>query len=65
MAKDKRVKMTLLLDSDTISILSEYSYNKHGRTNISNAVREIAKEYGNIQQNRQQQQTNSLEKVTK
>lgn len=46
MAKDKRVKMTLLLDSDTITILNEYSYILFGRTNISNAVRDIAKEYG-------------------
>ena len=47
MAKDsKRVKMTLLLDSDTISILNKYSFVKFGKTNVSNAVREIAKEYG-------------------
>lgn len=57
MAKDKRVKMTLLLDSDTINILNEYSFMTNGRTNISNAVREIAKTYGKekLQQNKPRQ----------
>jgi len=46
MAKDKRVKMTLLLDSDTIDLLKQYSLEKAGTENVSNAVRMIAKEYG-------------------
>ena len=44
MAKD-RVKMTLLLDSDTINILKQFSQEKSGTENVSNAVRMIAKEY--------------------
>lgn len=44
MAKDK-VKMTLLLDSDTITILKQYATEKSGTENISNAVRMMAKEY--------------------
>jgi len=44
MAKD-RVKMTLLLDSDTINILKAYALEKSGTENVSNAVRMIAKEY--------------------
>jgi hypothetical protein len=44
MAKD-RVKMTLLLDSDTINILKKYVLGKTGTENISNAVRMMAKEY--------------------
>lgn len=54
MAKDNRVKMTLLLDSDTINILKEYSYVTNKNTNVSNAIREIAKTYGKekLQQNK-------------
>ncbi len=44
MAKD-RVKMTLLLDSDTIAILKQYALEKSGTENVSNAVRMMAKEY--------------------
>ncbi|MDB4681370.1 hypothetical protein OAE88_00520 [bacterium] len=44
MAKD-RVKMTLLLDSDTIAILKQYATDKSGTENVSNAVRMMAKEY--------------------
>ena len=44
MAKD-RVKMTLLLDSDTIVTLKQYALDKSGTENVSNAVRMIAKEY--------------------
>jgi len=44
MAKD-RVKMTLLLDSDTIDILKQYALDKTNTENVSNAVRMIAKEY--------------------
>ena len=46
MHKVKRVKMTLLLDSDTIELLKAYALNKSGTENVSNAVRMIAKEYG-------------------
>jgi len=44
MAKD-RVKMTLLLDSDTIDTLKKYALEKTNTENVSNAVRMIAKEY--------------------
>ena len=44
MTKD-RVKMTLLLDSDTINILKQYALDKTNTENVSNAVRMIAKEY--------------------
>ena len=44
MAKD-RVRMTLLLDSDTIAILKQFASEKSGTENVSNAVRMMAKEY--------------------
>lgn len=44
MAKD-RVRMTLLLDGDTITILKQYALDKSGTENVSNAVRMMAKEY--------------------
>jgi len=44
--KSKRVKMTLLLDDETIKLLKQYSYEKFGSTNVSNSVRSMAKEYG-------------------
>jgi len=44
MAKDK-VKMTLLLDSETIAILKHYALDKTNTENVSNAVRMMAKEY--------------------
>ena len=44
--KDKgRVKMTLLLDSETIQLLKQYSYETIGATNVSKAVMLMAKEY--------------------
>jgi hypothetical protein len=44
MQKSKRVKMTLLLDSDTIELLKQYAFEKTSTENVSNAVRMIAKE---------------------
>ena len=44
-AQDERVKMTLLLDSETITILKKYSYEQTGSTNVSKAVMSMAKEY--------------------
>jgi len=44
--KDKRQKMTLLLTSETITILKQYGYDKFGATNVSKAVIAMAKEYG-------------------
>ena len=43
-AQENRVKMTLLLDSETITILKQYSYEKFGSTNVSKAVMSMAKE---------------------
>ena len=45
MAKDERVKMTLLLSSETITILKQYGYEKLGETNVSKAVMSMAKDY--------------------
>ena len=44
-AQDNRVKMTLLLDSETITLLKQYSYEQTGSTNVSKAVMSMAKEY--------------------
>ena len=46
MQKTKRVKMTLLLDSETIQLLRDYSYAITGSTNVSKAVMLMAKAYG-------------------
>lgn len=45
-AQDNRVKMTLLLDSETITLLKQYSYEQIGSTNVSKAVMSMAKQYG-------------------
>lgn len=42
MADNKKVKMTLMLDSDTIAILKEFAYQEIGETNVSKAVRLLA-----------------------
>ena len=44
-AQENRVKMTLLLDSETITILKKYSYEATGSTNVSKAVMSMAKEH--------------------
>ena len=54
MAKE-RVKMTLLLDSDTIAILKQYASDKSGTENVSNAVRMMAKEYEKNRTNKDMQ----------
>lgn len=48
MADNKRVKMTLMLDSDTINLLKEFAYREIGETNVSKAVRLLAKQYAEI-----------------
>lgn len=45
-----RVKMTLLLDSETIQLLKDYSYEQTGSTNVSKAVMSMAKEYERTKQ---------------
>ena len=45
MAIKDRIKMTLLLDSETIAILKKYAFEKTGNTNVSMAVRLMAKEH--------------------
>ena len=45
MADKKKVRMTVLLDSDTIEILQEFSFKKTGNSSVSMAVRMLAKEY--------------------
>ena len=44
---NERVKMTVLLDSETISLLKQYASEKFGSNNVSNAIRSMAREYGN------------------
>ena len=44
MADKKRVRMTVLLDSDTIDTLKAYSLDKTGRESVSMAIRMLAKE---------------------
>ena len=41
---NKKVKMTLLLDSDTIDLLRDFAYQEIGETNVSKAVRLLAKQ---------------------
>jgi hypothetical protein len=41
-----RHKMTVLLDSETIALLKEYASEKFGSNNVSNAIRSMAREYG-------------------
>ncbi len=45
MADKKRVRMTVLLDSDTIDVLQDFSVEKTGRKSVSMAIRMLAKEY--------------------
>ena len=45
MAKDERVKMTLLLSSETITILKQYGFDTFKETNVSKAVMSMAKQY--------------------
>lgn len=45
MRDKRRVKMTLLLDSETIQLLKDYSYEQTGSTNVSKAVMSMAKKY--------------------
>jgi len=44
-SKSKRVKMTLLLDSDSIKILKRYGEKQLNISSVSAIVRAIAKEY--------------------
>lgn len=50
---NKRVKMTLLLDSETVKLLKQYSYEKYEETNASRAVMSMAKEYGKQKQQKE------------
>jgi hypothetical protein len=43
--QNKKVKMTLMLDSDTISLLKMFSFKEIGETNVSKAVRILANKY--------------------
>lgn len=43
---NERVKMTVLLDSETIKLLKQYASEKFGSNNVSNAIRSMAREYG-------------------
>ena len=56
--KDERVKMTLLLSSETIKLIKQYAYETTGDTNVSKAVMSMAKEYGkNNTQSKKQKNT--------
>ena len=43
----KPVRRTTLLDEVTIKILEDYGVNKSGTKNISNAIRNMAREFEN------------------
>lgn len=43
--KEKPIRKTLLLDQTTIDILEEYGLFKSGTTNISNAIRHMARDF--------------------
>ena len=45
MNDSKKVKMTLMLDEHTIAILRDFSYVELKETNISKAVRLLAKQH--------------------
>ena len=45
MENSKKVKMTLMLDEDTIAILKAFAYEELNETNISKAVRLLAKKH--------------------
>jgi hypothetical protein len=45
MSKKQKVKMTLLLDSDTINILKAYAVEQTGNESVSMGVRMLAKEH--------------------
>ena len=47
MPDNKKVKMTLMLDSDTIDLLKAFAYQEIGETNVSKAVRLLATKYAN------------------
>lgn len=46
---NKRKKMTLLLDSETITTLKNIGFKELGQTNVSKTVMFIAKEYAKLQ----------------
>ena len=46
MKENKRQKMTLLLDDETIKLLKKYGYETLGETNVSKAVMSMVKKYG-------------------
>ena len=52
--KDKRQKMTLLLDDATIKLLRQYGMNESGNESVSNAVRMMARKYGKQLQQEEQ-----------
>lgn len=43
--KEKPIRKTLLLDQTTIDILEDYGMSKSGTTNISSAIRHMARDY--------------------
>jgi len=45
MNKNARVKVTLLLNDETLKTLKKYSFQKTGSTNMSKAVMLMAQEY--------------------
>lgn len=45
MKDSKKVKMTLMLDEDTIAILKTFAYTEFQETNISKGVRLLAKQH--------------------
>jgi hypothetical protein len=50
---NKKVKMTLLLDSETLDTIRDYGESALGITSISAIVRVMAKEYAKRKQNKE------------
>ena len=50
-SRSKKVKMTLLLDSDSINTIKDYGEKQLGISSVSAIVRAIAKEYERKRQN--------------
>ena len=45
MEKNERVRITVLLDDKTLTVLRNYMYAKSGTTNVSKAIMSMVKEH--------------------
>lgn len=44
--ENSRVRITVLLDDETLKTLRDYGYNTCGKTNVSKAIMSMVKNYG-------------------